>query len=178
MPIAEHPLHRSGRAALPHPAPTLGDDAQAHERIRMTDVGRRQPCGEQGLHATPWQVIALTATAQHRPPQTTERAAEGTDCRAIHRHAVVTHVTENDRAQIGADALDGFVQATPEFGFDLSQLPLPPGAHRLTQHREPALARLPATVREAEEVEGTRCAPIATICSVMPRKAAKLDQSA
>jgi hypothetical protein len=25
MPIAEHPLHRSGRAACPHPALTLGE---------------------------------------------------------------------------------------------------------------------------------------------------------
>jgi len=29
MLIAEHPLHRSGRAALPHPAPALGDERQA-----------------------------------------------------------------------------------------------------------------------------------------------------
>lgn len=41
MPIAGHPLHRSGRAELPHPAPTLGDDAQAHEGIGVTDVNRR-----------------------------------------------------------------------------------------------------------------------------------------
>jgi len=27
--IAHNPLHRSGRAALPHPAPALGDDAEA-----------------------------------------------------------------------------------------------------------------------------------------------------
>src|SRR6267143_1238817 len=29
--IAHDPLHRSGQAELPHPAPTLGEDAQAHE---------------------------------------------------------------------------------------------------------------------------------------------------
>ena len=40
MPSAEHPLHRSGRAALPQSAPTLGDDTQAHEGIGMTDVCR------------------------------------------------------------------------------------------------------------------------------------------
>ncbi len=48
MSIAEHPLHRSGRAALPHPAPTLGDDAQAHEGIGMTDVRERKPCSDKG----------------------------------------------------------------------------------------------------------------------------------
>src|SRR6266705_3477544 len=28
-PVARRPPHRSGRAGLPHPAPTLGDDAEA-----------------------------------------------------------------------------------------------------------------------------------------------------
>jgi hypothetical protein len=31
--IAHNPLLRSGRVALPHPAPTLGKDAQTHEGI-------------------------------------------------------------------------------------------------------------------------------------------------
>ena len=35
--LAPRPLHRSGRAALPHPAPTLGDERQALVGIRMTD---------------------------------------------------------------------------------------------------------------------------------------------
>src|ERR1035441_3806269 len=102
MIIADHPLHRSGRAALPHPAPTLGDNAQAHEGIRVTDTGGREPGGDQGRHPSPRQVIALTATTQHPPPHATDRTSEGTDRGAIHRDAVVTHVTENDRAQIFA----------------------------------------------------------------------------
>ena len=47
MPIAEHPLHRSGRAELPHPAPTLGDDAQVTyplERAGRTDPARCPGC--------------------------------------------------------------------------------------------------------------------------------------
>ena len=40
MPLAEHPLHRSRRAALPHRAPTSGNNAKTHERIRMTDARR------------------------------------------------------------------------------------------------------------------------------------------
>ena len=43
MIIADHPLHRSGRAALPHPAPTSGGDAQALRGIGMTDAGGREP---------------------------------------------------------------------------------------------------------------------------------------
>src|SRR4029450_2715885 len=34
MTVTHHPLHRSGRAALPHPAPPSGDHAKPHERIR------------------------------------------------------------------------------------------------------------------------------------------------
>ncbi len=35
--IAHNPLHGSGRAALPHPALALGDDAHAAQGIGMTD---------------------------------------------------------------------------------------------------------------------------------------------
>lgn len=116
MPIAEHPLHRSGQAALPHPAPTLGDDAQAHEGIEMADMGGRKRAVEDGPHPPPGQMIALTATPQHVPPQATDRQTEGAECRAIHGHAVVAHVTENDRAQVSADQRDGIVHARAQLG--------------------------------------------------------------
>ena len=38
MPLTGHPLHRSGRAELPHPAPTLGNERQALVRVRRTDA--------------------------------------------------------------------------------------------------------------------------------------------
>jgi len=41
--IAHNTLHRSGQAELPHPAPTSGHDTQPHERIRVTNSGRREP---------------------------------------------------------------------------------------------------------------------------------------
>ena len=103
MIISDHPLHRSGRAALPHRAPTLGGDAQAHEGIGMTDVGGREPGTDEGPHSTPRQVVALTATAQHPPPYATDRKPEGNDRGAIHRHAVVRHMTEKDGPQVAAD---------------------------------------------------------------------------
>jgi hypothetical protein len=59
---------RSGRAALPHPDPTLGEDAEAQERIRMTNVSRREPPRCKALHAVPGQVT-LATTAQHRSPE-------------------------------------------------------------------------------------------------------------
>jgi len=57
MIIADHPLHRSGRAALPHPAPTVGVDAQALGRIGMANAGEREPGSDQLLHPTPRQVM-------------------------------------------------------------------------------------------------------------------------
>src|SRR3989442_11081404 len=57
------------------------------------------------------------------------------------------------------------VQASPQFGFHLPELCPDPPAHRPPQHRVPPLPGLPATVREAEEVEGPglRSAPVAPL---------------
>jgi hypothetical protein len=68
--IAHDPLHRSGRAELPHPAPTLGEDAQAHERIRMTNTSRWKPSRKIAPHARrhgrwlPW--LRRRSTVRHR----------------------------------------------------------------------------------------------------------------
>src|ERR1700738_4016711 len=43
MLIAEHPPHRSGRAAFPHTAPTRMSDGEAPIRPRMKNVGLRKP---------------------------------------------------------------------------------------------------------------------------------------
>jgi hypothetical protein len=68
--ITHDPLHRSGPAELPHPAPTLGEDAQAHERmrirIRMTNPSRWKPSRNVAPRAASRQVVTLAATAQHR----------------------------------------------------------------------------------------------------------------
>ena len=126
--------------------PTLGDNAQAHEWVRMADASSRQPAVDQRLHA----MITLSAPTKYSPPDSADRELEGTDRRAIHRDAVVAHVTENNRTQVLANLGDGVVHATFEFGFHVPQLRLPPFAHRLAQHREAALACLPATVCEAD----------------------------
>src|ERR1700722_16070761 len=90
--IAHDPLHRSGQAELPHPAPTLGEDAQAHERIRMTNTSRWEPSRKIAPHAAPRQVVTLTATAQDRPPQITHGFAKSAQGRAVHGHPVIAEV--------------------------------------------------------------------------------------
>jgi len=166
--ITHDPLHRSGRAELPHPAPTLGTDAETLEGIRMADASGRKPPGEVPCHPLPGQMISLATATQHAPPDAADCQPVSADGSTVQGHAVVAHMPENDRAHIGALLPDGPVHASPEFGIDLSQLRLPPLSHRQSQHREPTLARLPATMRETEEVEGLRfaCAiPARSTCS-------------
>ncbi len=71
-PVARRPPHRSGRAALPHPAPTLGDDAEA-SAWRTRDSA---PCAPARLcvrSALRWREFPLagplpsTASAAGRP---------------------------------------------------------------------------------------------------------------
>jgi hypothetical protein len=87
-------LHRSGQAELPHPAPTLGEDAQAHERIRMANASRRKPPCDKTLHAAPGQVVTLTATAQRCPPQGAHCRTKGAQRRTIPGHPVIAEVTQ------------------------------------------------------------------------------------
>src|SRR5580700_8839804 len=174
--IAYDPLHRSGRAELPHPAPTLGEDAQAHERIRMTDTSRGKPSRDIAPHAAPRQVDTLATTAQHRRPQVTRRLAKRGQRRAVHGHPVIAEVAQQDRAQVRPLFPNGRVQAAPQFFFQSPQLRLPPLAHRLSQYREKSLPSLPVTVRKTQEVERLRFA-VAPVSSVLLRVAAKLNDS-
>src|SRR6201997_1980564 len=137
--IAHNPLLRSRRAELPHPAPTLGNDAQAHERVRVTNTSRRKPPLDEPSHAVPCQVIALAAAAQDRPPQETNRTAESAQRGPVHGHSVITEVTRKNRAQIRSLFPNGCVHASPQFFFQGSQLGLPPLTHRLSQYREVSL---------------------------------------
>jgi hypothetical protein len=68
MTITDYPLHRSGRAELPHPAPTLGDDAHAPEGIGVRDEWRRKPVGNQPRHAFPFQPLPLAAPPKRELP--------------------------------------------------------------------------------------------------------------
>src|SRR5260370_188508 len=129
MPIAEHPLHGSGRAALPHPALALGGDGEAHARIGMTDTWCRKPAGDVGAHTAPGQMVALTPTTQHAPPELGHRFPKRVQRRTVQRDTVVPVVPEDDGPQIRALLRDGLVQTTSELGLDCSQLRLPPRAY-------------------------------------------------
>src|SRR6059036_2814139 len=98
--VAHNPLHRSGRAALPHPAPASGYNAKAIPGIRMTDPNLRKPSSNMALHPSPWQVSSLTAPFKHARPDPAHCQSKVTDRDRIHGHSVVPHVASNHRAQI------------------------------------------------------------------------------
>jgi len=156
--IAHDPLHGSGRAALPHPALALGDNAEAHEGIGMANVGGWQPPVDVASHPPPRQMMALAAALEGPPPKPTDGRAKGANTAPVHGHAVVPHVPGYDRAQISSYRRERLVQTSPEFGLDRLELRLPSLAHRLPQHREPSLSRPPAAMREAEKVRRVRSA--------------------
>ena len=174
--IAHDPLHRSGLAELPHPAPTLGEDGQAHERIRMTNFSWGEPALNVASHKAPRQVVTLAATTQGRPPQISHGSAKSAQRRTIHGHSVITKVAHQDRSQVRSLFPYGRVHASPQFFFQSPQLSLPPLAHRLSQYREVSLPGLAAAMRKTQEVKRLRLA-VATLSSIRFRIAAKLEDS-
>src|SRR6266545_7117196 len=68
MTIPNHPLHRSGRALLTHPAPALGDDAKSPQGIRVMDSRRGQPPVDQAVHPLPRKPRPLAPSPQRPKP--------------------------------------------------------------------------------------------------------------
>src|SRR5439155_12215942 len=176
MTIARNPLHRSGRAALPHPAPASGDNAEADEGIGVTDTRGWKPPVDVSPHPFPRQMVRLAAALEGPPPEPADGRPEGADAAPVQGYPVVPHVAPHDRAQISSHRRDGLVQAPPKLDLHRPQLRLPSRAHRLPQHRELPLPRLPAAVREAEKVEGLG-SPVASAPPTGRRKAAELDEA-
>jgi hypothetical protein len=125
--VARRPPHRSGRAVLPHPAPTLGDDAKPVKRIRVTDVNRWNPAREVASHARPGEA-AVTPATQCLPPEATHRPRERGHWPIVQRHRVVLHVPLNHGAHIRPEFRDGSVHALPEDRFNGLQLRLHPAS--------------------------------------------------
>src|SRR5216684_1251064 len=152
--VAHNPLHRSGRAVLPHPALASGDDAKAPQGIGMTDASRGQPAVNEPPHPVPEDSTVLAAPRQHAVPAPADLEPKHGQRWAVHGHAVVTDVSTNNRAQPLAYCRDGVVHASLELCCHLSQLRLQTLAYRLPKHREHSVASLlRADMREAEKVE-------------------------
>src|SRR5207253_1388288 len=154
MTITNHPLHRSGRALLTHPAPALGDDAKSPERIRVMQPGQWQPQVNQAVHLLPSEMPRLAATPQRPVPVTGHVEAKRRQRVRVRRHPKVPVVTLDHQPKPLTDFGYSMMHSFTKFRFDFLQLGSFPPAHRSPQHREHPVAPLLATdVREAKKVE-------------------------
>ena len=174
--IAHSPLHRSGRAGLPHPAPTLGDNAYAAQRIRMIDHHRRQPVRDKAPHAIPAEATVLAAPRQRAMPEPAYPVPEQMQSRLVHGHAVIPDVSTYHRRQPLALFGDGVMHAPLQLDFHRIELGLQPLANRLPQHGvHSVVPLLHADVRKAEEVERLRL-PFSAPLPVLDCIRSKLQQ--
>ena len=141
----------------------------------MADTCGWKPPVDVSPHPFPRQMMRLAAALEGPPPEPADGRAESANAAPVHGNPVVPHVAPNDRAQISAHRRDGLVPTPPKVDLHGLQLRLPPRAHRLPQHRELPLPRLPATGREAENVEALG-SPVAPASPADRREAAELPR--
>src|SRR4030095_10909611 len=180
MHITAHPLHRSGLAELPHPAPVSGDNRKPQvkplRRVRMTD----SRCGNPALHfrfeTLPREFRLLAPTPQRPVPEPGHMVDKGVQTRTVKGHTIVLVVSPQHRAypfplfpQVG-------MHSSVTLLLQFLQLRLHPLPHRLAKHRIPPTSCLPANMREPKKVEGLRFA-LASLLPVARRMPSKLDQS-
>ena len=176
MTITNHPLHRSGRALLTHPAPALGDDGKSSQGIRVMQRGRWQPAVSQTDHLLPSKTGLLAATPQRPAPMTHHVKAKRRQRGQVRRHTIVPVVSRNHRPKPLAHFSHSMVHSFAQFRFDFLQLRSFPLTHRAPIDREHSASLLATDVREAQKVECLRL-PLATPLSVVCCVVAKLDDA-
>ncbi len=122
----------------------------------MVDMGRREPALDEPLHPLPLDAPLLTPPFENVVPEATDREAEVSQSIPIPRNSEVPDMPTYDGLQPLANFRSRIVHAPPQLSFHFLQLGLHALANRLPKNHEPTLLRLPADVREAEEVEGFR----------------------
>jgi hypothetical protein len=115
MLVAQHPLHGSVRAELPHTARASGRDDQTLVRVRVAYVRDGKPVRNQAEYATPAQMMALAAATQGAVPQPTDLEAEHAQARAVAWHAKVPAMTGHHGPQVLALLGNGSMHAPSEF---------------------------------------------------------------
>jgi hypothetical protein len=176
MIITDHPLHRSGRALLTHPALASGADAKPQLRIRMMQRRLWQPKFNQAAHPLPGEPRFLAASPQSAIPGASHMEPKRRQRPKVRRHPVVSVVSRDHQAQPSTYLRHRIVQPLAQFRFDFLQLRAFPLTHRPPQHRELPLSRLATAMREAQKVEGLGF-PLTTRLALLGRPATKLDDA-
>src|SRR6185436_20663424 len=118
MTITNHPLHRSGRALLTHPAPALGDDAKSPQGIWVMDSRRWQPPVDQSVHPLPRKPRLLAPPSQRPKPQSGYMKSEGRQRLPVRRNTVVPVVSFNHSLQPFAYLRHRLVYSSSQSRFD------------------------------------------------------------
>ena len=129
----------------------------------MADAGRRQPAVNEPFHSLPTDASSLASMFEHVMPELAHGKAKVSESIPIARYSVVADMPAHDCCQPLADHRNGFMHASPQFGFHRLQLGLHALADRLPEHGEPSLTRFPADVRESEKMEGFRLSQTSTL---------------
>jgi hypothetical protein len=174
--IAHNPLHRSGREALPHPAPTSGTNAKTHPGIGMANPNRGKPSSNQSLHSLPGQTMPLASMPQYPTPKPSNSRPKGNKTPTIHRNPIITHMPKNHRSQISPLLRNGLMQTSHQLCLQFLKLRLPPLAHRLTHHCKPSRSRSGTDMGKTKEVKRLRL-PFPPPHPIGPRKTTKLNQT-
>src|SRR5712664_744177 len=119
MTVTNHPLHRSGRALLTHPAPALGNDAKPSQGIRVMKHRRWQPTVNQTAHSFPSQGGFLAATPQGAVPVTSDVEAKARQSPKVSGNTKITIVSRHHRPQPLAYFQHRLVHPQAQFRFDL-----------------------------------------------------------
>jgi hypothetical protein len=163
----------SGTTAL---GSCLGSEGKALLRPGVKNAGAGQEAPDDPEHLLPGDVAFVTAPAQAAPPHAGHLVVESLQGVEVQGHRVVVEVPTEDRGQPFTHLGDGVVPAPPEEHLDLPELGSKPLAHGQPYERETPFPRLPADVREAEEVERLGLTPSLPL-SVGRRVATELDQA-
>jgi hypothetical protein len=140
--VAQIPLHRSGRAGLPHTAPASGDSAKSPQGIVMTYAGLGQVSVDEPVRSFPRDPASLPASRQRSAPQPPHSVAEQPLRLGVHGHPVVSVIPRKQRGQPTLQLRDRPAHAPPQFNLDLGQLGLQPLSHGLAIHRKVPVASL------------------------------------
>src|SRR5213083_1639907 len=176
MTITNHPLHRSGRALLTHPAPALGDDAKSPQWIWVMDPRRWQPAVNQSVHPFPREPLFLAPSPKRSVPVTRYLKTKRLQRLQVHRNTIIPIVSLNNRPKPLSYLGHRPMHSSPQFLSDFPKLCSFPLAYRLPDHRKHPVASLLATdVREAKKIECLRF-PFPTLFSIVGCISAKLDQ--
>ena len=97
--IAHNPLHRSVRAAFPHTAPALGDDAHSLQRIGVANGGWRKPAINEPIHSFPGDPLPAPAHSERVTPVAAYLKSKALDCLRICRYPVIADESAHYRAE-------------------------------------------------------------------------------